>query len=68
MWFVNAEPLIGLGTAVATTVDGLGYLMAGASGTVYSFGDAPNFGGIPQQVPSYTGTVLGMTVQALPTS
>ncbi len=38
--------------------------MAGQSGAVYAFGDAPNFGGVPQVVPNYSGPVLGLAVQA----
>jgi hypothetical protein len=40
------------------TVTGGGYLIATRHGSVYSFGDGPNFGGIPDVVPNYSGQVL----------
>ena len=46
-------------------VDGNGYLIVSAPGSVYSYGDAPNFGGMPQAVPGYKGRIQGIAVQPL---
>ena len=46
--------------ALQATPDGHGYLVATAAGRVYSFGDAPNYGGVGDQVPKYTGRALAV--------
>ena len=47
-----------------TTRTGGGYLMVSKGGVVYSFGDAPQLGSVPDQVAGYRGTALGIDVVA----
>ena len=44
------------------TRTGGGYLMVTRGGVVYSFGDAPQLGSVPDQVAGYRGTALGIDV------
>jgi SpoIID/LytB domain protein len=50
-------------TAIKRTRTGNGYLVATATGGVYSFGDAPADGGMDTAVPGYRGRIIGMDGQ-----
>ena len=43
-----------------------GYLIVSAGGSVYSFGDAPNFGDMGVAVPGYKGRIIGMDAAPAP--
>jgi hypothetical protein len=43
---MGGRPLAAPVTAMAATPDGRGYLMVGADGGVFTFGDAPFFGSL----------------------
>ncbi|MDQ1396726.1 MAG: hypothetical protein QOG64_1985 [Acidimicrobiaceae bacterium] len=61
--FYGSLPQIGVSAQAAgikATRTGAGYIIVTAAGSVYSFGDAPNFGGMGEAVPGYKGRILGI--------
>jgi len=64
--FLGSLPGLGVSaeaTGMAPTRTGGGYLVVTAPGSVHSFGDAPQFGGMAQAVPGYQGRILGLAVR-----
>jgi SpoIID/LytB domain protein len=53
-------------TGMRPTRTGNGYIVSTAPGGVYSFGDAPIYGGMKQAVPNFAGRIIGLDLQ--PTS
>ena len=45
--------------SLGTSASGAGYYLIRRNGTLYAFGDAPDFGGLPAGV---GGTVIGLVV------
>jgi SpoIID/LytB domain protein len=54
----------GPAVAMRPTLTGGGYLITTASGRVAAFGDAPVLGDVPEVVPGYRGTVVGLEAKA----
>jgi SpoIID/LytB domain protein len=52
--------------AMRPTRTGGGYLIVTSTGAVVAYGDAPVLGGVPDAVPGYQGTVVGLEVKAAP--
>jgi hypothetical protein len=65
--FAGSLPGAGASGPVAgmhATATGGGYLIATSNGRIYPFGDAPTWGSVRDQVPNYSGTVLGLETLA----
>jgi hypothetical protein len=47
-------------TSIASSADGLGYVVVDRGGQAFSFGDAPYFGDVASTEPGYSGSVVGI--------
>jgi SpoIID/LytB domain protein len=54
--------IVATAAAMQSTATGNGYEIVTSAGDVHSFGDAPAFGGVPDAVPGYTGTIIDIDV------